>query len=295
MKKQGYMIAQNGTTSAFFTSSSAYDRPVWTSLQEATTYPTAELADKALQKLLKNGAYSARLVEAASMDFELPPDEEQDPNALPPSDELPPEEGTEGDDEEDMVAGQLSDDPLDDLNIEDDDIETGDEFDQPEDELAGDMDEEEFPEDELPVREGIDTTVQTIKFNQDNRNERDTNFSKDIEPSYTSAKIPSNVMRAIKASIDTYNKAAEFNNGRDDAQASMALTIVSALETIKDCLEQGTQEGVKQAQIKITTFMNPITSNFPPEVVDFLYKSGRQPISLKNTFYDKWDSRKKEL
>lgn len=291
MKKQGYMIAQNGTATAFFTSSSAYDRPIWTSLQEATTYPTAELADKALQKLLKNGAYSARLVEATSMDIELPPDEEQDPNALPPEeapmDELPPEdelageESIEGEDDEDeMVAGQLSDDPLDDLNIEDDDIETGDEF--------------EGDEEELPVREGIDTTVQTIKFNQDTRNERDTNFSKDIEPSYTDIKIPSNVMRAIKSSIDTYNKAAEFNNGRDDAQASMALTIVDALENIKACLDLGTQEGVKQAQIKITTFMNPITSNFPPEVIDFLYKSGRQPISLKTAFYDKWDSKPKE-
>lgn len=317
MKKQGYMIAQNGTSTAFFTSSSAYDCPVWTSVNEATTYPTAELADKALQKLLKNGAYSAKLVEASSMEFEFP---DEGPN----KDQAPITQTDEPmDDEDEMVAGQLSDDPEEDLNIEDDDIEMGDDFEGDEDEFGTDeqslgADDEFAPEDDEqslspieqrmsqgrrptmpsgngPMREGLDTTVTKIKFNQDNRNDRDTNFSQDIEPLYKEVKIPANVMSAIKASIDTFNKAAEFNNGKDDAQASMALTIVNALETIKDCLDQGTHEGLKQAQIKITTFMNPITSNFPPEVIDYLYKSGRQPMSLKDTFYDKWDKRSKEV
>jgi len=144
------------------------------------------------------------------------------------------------------------------------------------------------------MREGIDTKVTKIKFNQQNGTDRDTDFAADIEPLYKGFKVPTNVMSAINASIDLYNKAADFNDTRDDTEASMALTIVNALETIKDCLSQGTYEGLKQAQIKITTFMNPITSNFPPEVLDFLYKSGRQPMNLKDVFYDVWDKKKQK-
>lgn len=414
------MIVENRMEIAFFTASSAYDKPNWTSLKEATIYPTADLADKALKKLLKNGAYSAKLIEASSMEFEFPdngPNKNQDP--ITQTDDELDDEKLDGVDlnslGDEMTAGQLSGDPEEDLNIEDDDIEMGDEFDQPEDEFA--PDEDEFgtdeqsigPDDEFrgkedneqaispielklmkgrrtrmpngngPVREseytkplkntladiplsttkqrvknpgqqgkrkltdaevrdmrtmakkgisreaiykkydccveksindilnyksrlspacdikeGIDTKVTKIKFKQDNRNDRDTNFSQDIEPLYKDLKVPKNVMRALKASIKLYDDAADFNNARDDSEASLALTIADALRTIQDCLSQGTQEGLKQAQIKITTFMNPITTNFPTEVIDYLYKAGRQPASLKNIFYDKWDSKPKE-
>jgi hypothetical protein len=100
-------------------------------------------------------------------------------------------------------------------------------------------------------------------------------------------------MRSIKTTIDTFDRAADFNNGRDDALASMSLTIASALRDLKDCLELGTQEGLKLAQIRATTYMNPITTKFPVELTDYLCKMGRQPTSLKNMFYDKWDSREK--
>lgn len=337
MNKQGYMIAKNRTISNFFTASSAYDRPIWTSVQEATIYPTAELANNALTKLLKNGAYSARLVEAASMQFEFPDEDPnpQDGNQTLDSDEL------EDDDKEEMSTGQLSDDPLEDLNIEDDDIEIGDEFDEPEerDETLPPEEENEMafmtptesrmmkgrrpnyptgvgPKRTKPIGEGEfrmpgkpsadaspsenrNTVMdvkgpEKIKFSQDTRDERDTNFSQDIEPLYQNVQVPSNVMSAIRDTIATYQKAADFNNGRDDAQASMALTIVDALQTIEDCLKLGTHEGLKQAQIKITSYMNPITTHFPVEVIDYLYKSGRQPLGLKNVFYDKWDLKRAE-
>lgn len=336
MKKSGFMI-KNGQRDAFFTSASAYDRPVWTSLTEATIYPTEAQATKAAERLMSYGSYSATIVEASSMQFEFP---DEGPN----KDQAPITQ-TDGELEgnpEEMVAGQLSDNPEEDLNLDDDEIEMGDEFD---DANAEEMGDEEFPEDEIPIEdneqalspieqrlsrgqrqlpvgngngpmresatipskpksdaqpsENKDTVVDQkpvdkVKFTQDTRNADDTNFANEIEPMYHDVQIPANVMSAIKSSIDTYNKAAEFNNGRDDAQASMALTIVDALKNIQSCLELGTQEGLKQAQIKITTFMNPITTNFPPEVIDFLYKSGRQPISLKNVFYDKWDSKRAE-
>jgi hypothetical protein len=74
MKQQtGYLIARTKAKSEFFTSSSSYDRPQWKGLRESTVYPTVEMAQSALTKLLKNGlSYEARLVslnEAMTFDF----------------------------------------------------------------------------------------------------------------------------------------------------------------------------------------------------------------------------------
>lgn len=350
MNKKGFAIAQNRSTTGFFTSSSSYDTPKWMPITEATLYPTAELASRALAKLLEYGAYSARIIEATSMQFDFPDDG--------PNKDQAPITKTDGNiSDAEMEAGSLSDDPEEDLNMDDENIEVDgeedregtDEFgtdeqslgaddtfgteDEPElDEFGNPIEQEEneqaflspveskmmgmkSPNGNGPVRESAtmpskpqsdaqpsenkntvsnQKKVPVIKYNQDNRVERDTNFAQDIESLHKEFKTPKNVMRAIKASIDLYNDAAEFNNSRDDAQASLALTIVDALGMIHDYLALNTHEGLKQAQIKITTLMNPITTNFPPEVIDFLYKSGRQPASLKNIFYDKWDSKKGE-
>lgn len=357
MKKQGYLIAQNKGVSAFFTSSSAYDRPSWTPVTEATVYPTAEIAQNALSKLLANGSYSARLVEASTMQFEFP-DEGPNKNQKPitrTTDDLPfdtsnlgqnpldinqSEDGMEGRPEDEMTAGQEFDDEI---NLDDDEIELEDGSEDGS-ELGEEPIDSNFPPQEHedheqaflspierklmqgrrpvqpngngPVRESFsvpkarqtnspaddNSTIATdlkapdkVKFKQDTRNDRDTNYAADIEPLYQDVKVPANVMSAIKDCIDTFNKAADFNNGRDDSQASLALTVVDALEMIRDSLEQGTHEGLKQAQIKITTLMNPITTNFPPELMDYLYKSGRQPISLKAAFYDKWTQRPRDI
>ncbi len=326
-QKSGYLIAQNSTLSAFFTASSAYDSPKFLPLKEATRYLTAELANNALTKLFKNGQYSARLVESSSMEFEFPDDG--------PNKDQPPV--TQTDDSDEMKAGTLSDDPKEDLNMDDDNIEVDDDLDEYRDEDStdqeGNVDHEEneqaispielnlmkgrrsrLPNGNGPVRESatmpnkpqLDATpsenkntaldmkkIPIIAFTQDTRNERDTNYSKDIESPCAAFKTPRNVLRAVKASIETFEKASDLNNTRDDAEASFALTVAEALRMIKDYLELGTQEGLQQAQIKITTLMSPILNNFPNELTDFLYKSGRQPISLKNMFYDAWDSKKK--
>lgn len=349
MKKNGYLIAQNGSTNTFFTSSSAYDRPTWLPLKEATIYPTAELAQNAMKKLFANGSYSARLVEAATMQFEFPdegPNKDQEPITRS-TDELPFDTSNLGqnpddinqEDQDGMTAGQDLNVP-DEINLDDDEVEpTGDESgdelgDEPIDPNFPPMEDNEqsflspierrlmqgrrpkMPNGNGPMRESFNIPKagqgtastpdnktfasdlpkpETVKFQQDNRNVRDTNFASDIEPLYHEVQTPANVMSAINDTINTFNKAADFNNGRDDSQASLALTVVDALGTIRDCLSQGTHEGLKQAQIKITSLMNPITTNFPPELMDFLYKSGRQPISLRNTFYDKWSKRQRDL
>jgi hypothetical protein len=96
-------------------------------------------------------------------------------------------------------------------------------------------------------------------------------------------KIPGNVMAALKDSINTFKKAADYNNGRDDAQASFCMTVTNALEELHDHLSNGNVEGIKQAQIKMTSWMNPITTNIPEVVRDFVLRGGRQP-SLRDLF-----------
>lgn len=80
MKKTGYVIAKNKSLGEFFISSSAYDRPHWVPLSEATAYPTAEMAQAATTKLYKSsGAYEARLISFnEAMDFAFPDAAEQD-------------------------------------------------------------------------------------------------------------------------------------------------------------------------------------------------------------------------
>lgn len=107
--KQGYLIAKNSLTKEFFTSSSAYDRPVWKPVAEATVYPTAELADAAAKKLYKNGSYSARLISLQELNLSFEPIDRTEPS----EEELPPvgdEMGdAEGKPEDDMVAGEQND------------------------------------------------------------------------------------------------------------------------------------------------------------------------------------------
>ena len=116
--KQGYVIAKSKLQKEFFTATSAYDRPRWTPITEATVYVTAELADRALKKLIKNGQYQVMISEmnlsmspiepmgdapmGAVGDEELPPEDGAD---LPPEEGDLEGEGGEGEDEDAMVAG----------------------------------------------------------------------------------------------------------------------------------------------------------------------------------------------
>jgi hypothetical protein len=113
MSKQGYLIARNRQIGAFFTTASAYDRPRWVALDEATKYMSVDMAQAALKKLLGYGAFEARLVPIQEViSLELPDDAPADPAGdLPPTDALPPE----GDlSPEDQMPG---DDPMDDQGM----------------------------------------------------------------------------------------------------------------------------------------------------------------------------------
>ena len=129
---------------------------------------------------------------------------------------------------------------------------------------------------------------EVIKYKQQLNDPSDTNFANEIEVLHNPHKTPSEIIKALKDGIKEFQAVADYNNGKDDSQASMAMTICSALNDILTDLQQDTHEGFKAAQIRWSTYMNPITTNFPPEVIDYLVKRGRQPMNLKTMFYDKW-------
>lgn len=436
--KTGYVIAQHKNATDYFTTTSSYDRPRWLPITEASVYQTAEIAQQAISKLWKNGAYSAKLIPISEIYNEpntpIPPDLDDDEDEYKDSNiesDLGSEDSDneyDDEDEPEMKAGLLDDESdEDEINLDDEsddesddqtrEIEKSSDFKPSEKEFndeyrnnIGSSSKSRYEENEQsnwspleknmmknkrsimpngngPVKEGIsqnlrntqsnvpltkskggeghrgnvkgpqkisdeevremrrmheveqksktsiyakwknveertinqilnystrlspsceidykektkrvteDNKTPVIKYKQQVGDPSDVDFTKGIDSLHNPNKTPSDIITALKDSIKEFQAAADYNNGKDDSQSSMAMTIVSALEDILTDLQQDTIEGLKAAQIRITSYMNPITSHFPPTVIDYLYKSGRQPLNLKNTFYDNWDIKRKE-
>jgi hypothetical protein len=133
------------------------------------------------------------------------------------------------------------------------------------------------------------STVQKIKFHNDSR--ADDDITAGEEEHNEKVNVPANVLSDLKAAIAEFSECAEFSNGRDDARSSFCMTCAEAFKQLLADLEQGTVEGVKAAQIHMTSWMNPITSNVPTSVQKFVYMGGRKP-SLKDLFADKMSAKK---
>jgi len=73
MKKEGYVIARNKKQDEFFTASSAYDKPKFVDLTEATIYPTAQGAADATKKLWVSGSFSAKVIPINELTIEFNP------------------------------------------------------------------------------------------------------------------------------------------------------------------------------------------------------------------------------
>ncbi|TFG98331.1 hypothetical protein E4H12_06345 [Candidatus Thorarchaeota archaeon] len=102
---------------------------------------------------------------------------------------------------------------------------------------------------------------------------------------------PAEIMSQLKAVISDFEKAAKDNdeNMNDETKAAFEKTAASALQQLADDLALGTVAGVKQAQIHMTSYMNPITSHIPADVTNFIGRGGRKS-SLKDLFAVKWDN-----
>lgn len=429
MSFKGFLVARTKESEEFFSSHSSYDNPVWSSFNEATVYPSVDMAEVAVKKLWNYGSYKAKIVSEASIDhtkdkskwtiknlaewktsvyskspkisicqegyqryvakinntvvgkydnnlascgyiditeamsFEFPDGEVVDPNAEKDKDNSPHNAFPK----DEMVAKVQDDNPsqveqdTDDEN--EDSTEDEDNFDELHDtnphgtaSLSQSQEDEEITVSRVRFRQGqkvnyngkkqqvvsdsgtgvavvgnvgdqsgksnkrVDNTkIQSvgegaelpakpqldavtsptvtvypkttiIKFNDpfikkgepvgDNMSDMDTKI-----------KMPSEVASDLKDAINTFQKAYDHSNGRDDDRASFCLTTLDCLKQLQDDLSAGTVESIKQAQINITSWMNPIVNNIPSSVRKFIYDGGKTP-SLKNLFDIKTQERK---
>lgn len=317
MSKPGYVIAKNKAVNAFFTSASAFDRPSWVGVNEAKVYPTPELAEKAAKKLYGYGAYEARIVTVSeAMAFELPDENvSDDPHAA----DLSPEEGekvemvaiVQGGDEEPIHQGDETkgvEGAVDaNLGIDDEadraaiDAALDAEEDLEGEQVAGGPDGAPIvgESETMPAKPPLDAQpsenkntamdlpkTPVIKYHEKatDNDEEATELDKSGAWSHDAkVKTPANVIKDLKDAIAAHQHSAEVSNKKNDAKASFCLTVAGAFEELLDDLEQGTAEGIKSAQIHMTSWMNPITVLLPQSVQQFVLLSGRKP-SLKDFF-----------
>ncbi len=217
MKKTGYVIAKNKGLNEFFTSSSAYDRPRWVSITEATTYPTAELADLASKKLYKSsGAYEARVVPVQNlaeargrdMSYTEQPYDDSDPEGVMPDGEM----GAVGDEmdasgEDKMVAKDQGSDPSIDPEA-DGEIGLADEEHPDDAEDVGDIEDmvdQQLGDDEMVDDEGMPLDDGTVGMpGEDDEIEGAPELGFDDEPSDEHAFDPAVARRrGMTESVDT--------------------------------------------------------------------------------------------
>jgi hypothetical protein len=104
---------------------------------------------------------------------------------------------------------------------------------------------------------------------------------------------PSSITAALRTVVKKFKQSAEAADTRDDVRASQDLTVADAIQQLLDDLSQGTVDGIKQAQIHMTSYMTPITQHIPPEVVKFIASGGKQS-TLKDLFGAKWDQHRSD-
>lgn len=306
MKNQGYVIARNRARNEFFTASSAYDRPQWKPVAEATVYPTAELAQSAVVRLAKHGAYEARLMHVSeTFEFELPPQDGGEPEQM----EVDMMPGKDGDVE--MVA-QTQEEPCDvcthcpctcdgDTDGVDDIVDAevmGDEASDAALMGASDLDRLAARIGEsatMPAKPQADGTPapnnktavdlkapEVIKY-KDASAEHEAESSQPGMKHDDKVKVPPEVLSDLQKVIDEFAKCADTNSSRNDDKASFCMTVTDAFTEVKELISQGTVESVKAAQIKVTAMMNPISAYLPVSVQKFIHMGGRKP-SLKDLF-----------
>lgn len=330
MSKTGYVIAKNKGLSAFFTSTSSYDRPKWIAVNEARVYLTAELAESAARKLYSYGAYEARVIPLQeAIELEMPDEDVaitttsddqdkdemvamvqgNDSEQIHQGDETPGVEGAV--DAKLGIADQADRQAIDvALDAEEDAVDQAEvgaldaEEDLVDDELTADASVAGGPDgapifresETMPNKPPLDakpsdnkTTaidlpeVPKIKYNNPSVVDDECPTKSGAWPNGATVKTPANVLKDLKDAIGEHEKSAEQSERSNSSRASFCMTVAAAFKDLQQDLEQGTAEGVKAAQIRMTGWMNPITALLPYSVQQFVYLSGRKP-SLKQMF-----------
>lgn len=317
---QFYVIENLLDRGKFFTSTSSYDRPQWVGINESTHYITAEMGEKAISKLIKYGVHMVRLQPISE---DIPPATDMSTTSTATMGDMKQRDSKEMIAHKSQqvcpICGHnpctcpVSD--VDDDTVNADDV-TGVMDNKQENEeitnrsttlsrghtvsykgseyvVVGDLgngilqlasaDDQtnliKAPAAELmPVHESVEQqpAINTV----------DTTKPTIVSEPETKIKVPAEVKTELKAVVDKFaHEAAEYN-GRDDARASLAMTVSDAAKELLELISAGTVDSLKQAQIRYGTMMNPITSNLPPSVVKFI-ASGGTPKTLKEFFTEK--------
>lgn len=328
MRTEGYVIARNRKVNQFFTSSSAYDRPSWIPVTEATVYLTPDMAQKAAVKLARNGAYECRVVtvqeamslampmtqmspmapmgqapglddesEDGSMEVDIQPDGEGGTEMVAADSEeacqtcshCPCTCDTDTDGVDDIVDAELSGEDNPEMD------EFGDTSMNPNTDITLDSKGERLAQQLSRGRGGLgesaSPTAEKIKFKDPAVKDVDSSASDIVADNDEKLKVPANVMSDLKAAIDEFKASAEQTVTRDDAKAAFCMTVADAFSQLHDDLSQGTVAGVKMAQVHMTSYMNPITAHLPLSVQKFIFMGGKKP-TLKDMFDDKRASQK---
>lgn len=310
MSKTGYVIARNRAADQFFTSTSAYDRPKWTAVSEATVYHTAELAHNAAVKLARNGAYECRLVPLSEA-LPASPGAITATAAAPGEDFVPtddvaaePDGGMVADEQTD-TCGECKHDPC---TCDSSEADIDDIVDQAlkgatsEDDVDANIGDEIVDADELGVQpeddllpklgESIDSTVKPITYKDPvSTGESDPLTYSGANAHEDKVKVPANLMSDITKAIAAHKSTADHANARDDATGSMSLTVVDVLQQLKTLFDEGTTESIKRAQILVTSLMSPVAQHVPESVKKFIHYGGRAP-TLKDMFNLKQDEKR---
>jgi hypothetical protein len=319
--KQGYLISKNRSATTFFTASSSYDRPRWTALAEATVYHTAELATLAARKLYKNGAYEAKILSMEeAMEFAMPKDDQDVAPAVSLPGEAPTDAPADGEAGEDGMVAKDQEEACpecehapctcDNAEGDTDPAEDGEADVQSDVDAALDGDDDGITDDDITKmdpsapdeggeedllsdpRDEMRESAPELKVADPAVVADDTGKAGPVAgEADDKIALPANVKNELKAAIAKFKKEADTYNTRDDGRASFAMTVADAFDQLLQDLEQGTVEGMKMAQIHLTSYMSPITSNLPTAVMKFIHQGGKK-ASLKDLFDTKRTDKK---
>jgi hypothetical protein len=139
--------------------------------------------------------------------------------------------------------------------------------------------------------EGLDTTVTKITYKQNAVDQDVSPIDSGADAPEGKVAVPADIKSELAAAIADFDKQAKANNEVDDAKATFAMTVHSALSQLKADLDLGTSLGMKQAQIHMTSWMSPITQHVPLNVKKFVQQGGRKS-SLKDLFDTKKTEKK---
>jgi len=97
--------------------------------------------------------------------------------------------------------------------------------------------------------------------------------------------VPAEVKKVLKTEIDELKKASAEFKSRDEARADFYNDTATALENILNCLNMGTVDEMKKAQVFMSSLMGPMVQRIPDVAYEFLVRGG-EPKTLKTLFHE---------